>query len=238
MKPKLDKNQKKLRRRIIEIIYRDKKSHIGSSLNSIDIIDSVYKIKRSKEKFVLSNGHSAAALYVVLEKYELLKNPSLDKLGIHPDRTLSPAIDVSTGSLGQGLPIALGMAIANLKEFVYCLVSDGECAEGSIWETLRIITEQKALNLKIIVTANGWGAYGAISYKQLKSRFAGFGFKVIEINGHDQKQIIKYLKIKNKRPTIILAKTISDQLPFLRGLDAHYYTMNEDNYKFAINYFK
>lgn len=238
MKIKLDRNQKKLRARIIEIIHKKHKSHIGSCLNSIDIIDAIYKIKKPSEKFILSNGHSAGALYVVLEKYGYLKNPDLDELTIHPMRNKKIGIELSTGSLGQGLPIAVGMALANRGKNVYCMISDGESAEGSIWEALRIINELKILNLKIIVSVNGWGAYGKISYSALRNRFKGFGFTIDEIDGHNPKTIINKLKRKDKRVTVIFAKTMSDQLPFLHNLDAHYYTMTESDYQFAINYYK
>ncbi|MDD4937803.1 MAG: 1-deoxy-D-xylulose-5-phosphate synthase N-terminal domain-containing protein [Candidatus Shapirobacteria bacterium] len=233
MELKLDQNQKKNRRRLLEMIYNSHMSHIGSSLSIIDIIDGIYSIKKRNEKFILSNGHAAAALYIVLEKYKYLKNPNLEKLGVHPDRDPKKGIDVSTGSLGQGLPIAIGMALANKTKNVYCLISDGECAEGSIWEGLRIVHDLKITNLKIIASVNGWGAYDPISSTDLEKRFAGFGFKLIKINGHDPKQIIKALKTNNKNPTIIFAKTISTQLPFLKDLDAHYYTMQESDYQLA-----
>lgn len=231
---KLNTNQKKLRRKLLTIIHEIHGSHIGSCLNVIDIIDTIYAIKKRAEKFILSNGHAGASLYVVLEKYNLLKNPSLNKLYIHPDRNPKIGIDVSTGSLGQGLPIALGIALANKKNNVYCTISDGECSEGSIWESMRLVNELKINNLKIILTANGWSAYDAVSNKNLKRMIRGFGLKIISINGHNIQMLRQAIKKKNKQPTIIFAKTVSDQFPFLKGLDAHYYKMTNEDYQSAL----
>ena len=122
----------------------------------MDLIDAVYRVKRPDERFVLSNGHAGIALYVVLEKHGLLTQGQTERLHIHPDRNPRLGIDVSTGSLGQGLPIALGMALADPTRNVYVLVSDGECAEGSVWEALRIAVDRDVKNLRIIVNANGW----------------------------------------------------------------------------------
>jgi len=235
---KFTSNQKKLRQKLLTILHEVHTSHIGSCLSSLDIIDTIYQIKEKNEKFVLSNGHAAASLYVVLEKYKYLKNANLRDFCIHPDRDEKKGIYLSSGSLGQGLPIALGMALANRKKNVYCLISDGESAEGSIWEALRFISEQKILNLKIIASINGWGAYDPINSQNLNNRYHGFGFKIVKIDGHDQKQISKALKSNFTVPTIIFAKTISEQFPFLVGQDAHYYVMKDEDYQFAMNILK
>lgn len=228
---KLTKNQKLLRCRLLTIINEARTSHIGSCLSSVDIIDAIYSIKKKSEKFILSNGHAAAALYIVLEKYKYLDNANLVDYNVHPDRNEKIGIDLSTGSLGQGLPIAVGMALASRSKNVYCMISDGECAEGSIWEALRIIHDQKILNLKIIASINGWGAYDPIDSKNLEKRFRGFGFKIVRINGHNQNQIINALETNYSENTIIFAKTCSEEFPFLTGLDAHYYTMKEEDYQ-------
>lgn len=239
IKIKLNSRQKKIRRRILEIINAGHTSHIGSCISVVDIIDTIYSIKTNDEKFVLSNGHSAVALYAVLEKYGLIKNPSLDNLSTHPDREVKNRIDVSTGSLGQGLPIALGIALADRTKKVYCITSDGECAEGSIWESLRVAYEQKVYNLKIIVSANGWGAYDSISISSLEKRLKGFGFSLTKINGHNPLEIKNALKEDSKRSLkIIFAETSSEQLPFLNGLDAHYHIMNKEDFALAMEILK
>jgi transketolase len=234
MKISFDRNQKETRKKLLKILYEAHTSHIGSCLSAVDIIEAIYKVKNKNEKFVLSNGHAGGALYVILEKYKYLKNANLIDFNVHPDRDERKGIDVSTGSLGQGLPIALGMALANRNNKVYCLISDGECTEGSIWEALRIVHDLKVLNLKIVVSVNGWGAYDPINSKSLENRFKGFGFKLIKVNGHKIDKIIKALNNEEKVPAIIFAQTSSEQFPFLLGQDAHYYVMKDEDYQLAV----
>lgn len=238
MKINFNKNQRKIRARLLEIIYKFNSSHIGSCLSVIDIIDAIYLTKKSNEKFVLSNGHAAIALYIILEKQGLLKEIDLNKLGVHPDRNPQIGIDVSTGSLGQGLPIAVGMALANRKKNIYCLTSDGECAEGSIWEALRIIHDLKIKNIKVVVSLNGWGAYDPIDTTPLEKRLKGFGFDIVNIDGHDPKQIKQALTTNYSKLSLIVARTNSEQLPFLIGQDAHYYIMNEQDFNLAMKILK
>lgn len=231
--------QKQTRLRILELSYHSNFSHIGSCLSAVDLIDAVYKTKKAQEKFILSNGHAGVALYVILEKNGLIKNPDiLKKLHVHPDRNPDIGIDASTGSLGQGLSIALGIAFANRKKNVYCMISDGECYEGSIWEALRIASDKKLNNLKIILNANGWGAYDSIDLPILLKRLKAFGCKIIKVNGHNINAILKALKIStDDKPIIIFAKTTVEQLPFLKGQDAHYYIMSKRDYREAIDKF-
>jgi transketolase len=232
----LTTEQKSTRRRILEISHQKNWSHLGSCLSSVDLIDAIYKVKNKDEKFILSNGHAGVALYTILEKNGFLKGSDIEKLNVHPDKNPELGIDVSTGSLGQGLPIALGMALSDRNKNVYCLISDGECAEGSIWETLRIARDNKVNNLKIIVNANGWSAYDAVNLNSLINEFKGFGYNVLEINGHDMDSIIKALgEIKERGQVLIFAKTSVNQIPCLEGLDAHYYVMNDEDYKEALN---
>lgn len=232
---KLTIEQKKLRTRILELSFESRFSHLGSCLSAIDLIDAIYKTKKKSEKFILSNGHAGIAWYTVLEKHGYFKNSKIiKKLNIHPDRNIKHDIHVSTGSLGQGLPIALGMAFADKKKSVYCMISDGECAEGSIWEALRVAKENKLYNLKIIINANGWGAYDKINLNYLINRFKGFGYRVNRINGHDMKQILNSLnKNSNKKLSVIFADTSVEQFPFLKGQDAHYYILKDEDYRLA-----
>lgn len=148
----------KLHERIIEISKKYNLSHLGSCLTAVNIIDVIYSKKASAEKFVLSCGHAGLALYVVLEKYCGVDAENyLKHCGIHPCFTI--LIDCSTGSLGQGLPIALGMAMADRSKNVYCLISDGEASEGTIWEVANVMRKYKVDNLKVYCNWNGWGAY-------------------------------------------------------------------------------
>lgn len=236
---KLSEGQKALRRRILEISHSAHFSHLGSCLSSIDLIDAVYRYKQKDEIFVLSNGHAGVALYAVLEKYGFIKRGVAETLNVHPDRNVKLNIHVSTGSLGQGLAIALGMAVSNRNKKVYCMISDGECAEGSIWEALRLAKELELENLIILVNANGWGAYDPIHLSDLIKRIRAFGSHVVKVDGHDDRSLLKSVKIKVKsKPLVIFANTTVEQLPFLKGQDAHYYVMKEEDYNLAIEALK
>ncbi len=225
-----NQEQKALRRRLLEVCDREKLGHLGSCLSAIDIISAVYRLKKPPDKFVLSNGHAALAQYVVLEQKGLFDLGSLKDVHIHPDRDPARGIHVSTGSLGQGLSIAVGMALADRKRDVYCMISDGECAEGSIWEALRVAEEAKLHNLIVMVNINGWGAYMPVDAERLQARFKGFGYHVCTVDGHSPEALDAVLGIKSAGARIIAAKTDSEQFPFLRGLDAHYHLMTPEEY--------
>lgn len=230
------KEKKDLVRRIIEISYKHRLGHLGSNFSVLDVLDCMYSLRRIDEPVILSNGHAGVALYAVLEKYGYAKAEDLFlKHGVHPNRDLANGIYVSTGSLGQGLPIAVGMALSDRSKNVYCIVSDGECAEGSIWEALRIASEQKLNNLIIAVNANGYSGYDEIDIKSLPAKFNSFGCKVIEVDGHNKKQLIKALKgNRGVKPLVVFAKTRIDHMPFLQGLDAHYKVMEKPDYLVAL----
>lgn len=198
---------KDLKRRIIEISYKHNLSHLGSCLSAVDIIDEIYSIKKPHEHFILSSGHAGLALYCVLEKYLGLDAEKIfNHHGVHPDRCEECHIDCSSGSLGNGLSIGVGMAIADRTKNVYCLISDGECAEGSIYEALTIAEDNKLDNLRVYLNFNGWGAY-----RETKARDI------------------------NSLPFHYLVQKSEFELPFLKGQSAHYYTMKEEDYKQALN---
>ena len=138
-----------LKKRILDIAYKNKLSHLGSYLSSVDIIDEIYNKKSLEDIFILSSGHAALAMYVVIEKYTGIDAEKLfKKHGGHPHRDESNGIFCSTGSLGMGLTVAVGRALANPSKKIYVLISDGECAEGSIWESLRFIKENNLENTR------------------------------------------------------------------------------------------
>lgn len=151
--------------RINQISQKHGLSHLGSCHTAVDIIDAIYQIKKPDEPFVLSCGHAGLALYVVLEKHS---GGTLDaeylylKHGTHPNRDMGDGIPVSTGSLGWGLAIALGMAMADRSKTVHCLISDGEAFEGTIWEVSNVMRRYKVTNLAVHMNYNGWAAYHAV----------------------------------------------------------------------------
>lgn len=232
----LTEEQKRVRKRIIEICHLKKYTHIGSCICVVDVINEIYSVKNKNDKFVLSNGHSALALYCVLETKKIISSQIAESLNIHPDRNPKFGIDVSSGSLGQGLPIAVGFAFADRTRPVYCVVSDGECMEGSVIEALRIARLNKLDNLIVVVCANGWGGYSSIMVNDLIKMMNGLGYDTKIINGHDAQKIRQALKNRERGiPNLIIAKTKSDELPFLKGMDAHYYLMTDDDYGVAMN---
>ncbi|NDB28386.1 hypothetical protein EB169_03510, partial [archaeon] len=160
---------KNLIKRILDISYKNKLSHLGSYFSCIDIIDDIFKNKKNDDIFILSCGHAALALYCVIEKYYGIDAESLFlKHGGHPHLDEDNHIYCSTGSLGMGITVAIGRAIANPNKKVYCLISDGETAEGSIWEALRFIKEKNIKNIEIHCSCNGYAAYDNIDKEYLK----------------------------------------------------------------------
>lgn len=230
----MQKEQILHRRRVIELTKEADTTHIGSALSVIDIIDAVYRIKKPNEKFILSNGHAACALYAILESNGYLTDPKISELGVHPERNPLIDIQMSTGSLGQGLPVAVGMALADRSKNVYCCISDGESAEGSIWEAVSVASKYRLKNLKIILNANGFAGYEEINSKLLIPKFKSFGCEVVQVDGHNIGKLIKGLSTKSSLPLVVFAETIVDQLPFLKGLSAHYYKMTDEDYKLAL----
>ena len=225
----MNSEQIKLRRRVVEMSHESGVAHVGSALSNVDIIEAIYQVKEPEEKFVLSNGHAAAALYAVLEAKGVLKDPVINDLGVHPERNPLLDIEVSTGSLGQGLPIAVGMALADRSRRTFCCVSDGECAEGSIWESLNIASKFNLKNLIVIVNANGCAGYQEINPELLIPAFQAFGCDVIDVDGHDIKELVEAITIVTDNPLVVFARTRVDQLPFLNGLDAHYKKISDED---------
>ena len=197
-----------LQRRVIDITYQERLSHLSSTLSALPIIEEIYEQRQDDEVFILSNGHAGLALYVVLEKYYGVDPVAmLHKHGIHPGRDLENHMYCSTGSLGSGLPIAIGHALATPDKNVYCMISDGECAEGSIWESLKTIQELQINNIEVFVNINGVCAYKEVDRDYITQRLRTF------------------------LPNINLRYSTVEQYPFLKGLNAHYHVMTEENYK-------
>lgn len=168
-------NRTPLEKRLIDICYELKLTHLSAYFTALDILDKIYSVKKPDEPFVLSQGHAFAALACVLEKYEGQDALELTKKYMtHPTRCLEEGIWCSTGSLGQGLTIAVGMALADRTKNVYCMTSDGEMTEGSCWEALRVAGEQRLENLRVTVNANGWSAYNQVDVDLLDTRMQMF----------------------------------------------------------------
>ena len=197
-----------LQRRLVDITYQERLSHLSSTLSALPIIEEIYAERKDDEVFILSNGHAGLALYVVLEKYYGVDPVEmLHTHGIHPGKDAFNHLYCSTGSSGSGLPIAVGRALATPEKRVFCMISDGECAEGSIWESLRFIHEHPVDNLEVYVNINGLGAYDAIDSGYLVKRLQCF---------------LPRIHIKMSRPP---------RWSFAEDLLTHYYVLNEENYQ-------
>lgn len=196
-----------LKKRLLKLLYDHKEEHVGSCFSCIDIIDNIFENKKEDDIFVLSNGHAAYALYSILEKYHGHDADMLvRKHDGHPNIDPENHIHCSTGSLGQGITIAVGSAIASPHKTVHVTISDGECAEGSVWESLRYIEEKNLKNIEVHVNANGYACYDPVDVDYLERRCKAF------------------------LPRINFYRTNPSPLSFLRGIDAHYMKLTKEEY--------
>ena len=233
---KLQSKARTIRRHIVEMVAEAGSGHPGGSLSSADIVTALYFHVMNvdpqnpkwpeRDRFVLSKGHAAPVLYAALaergffSKEELLK---LRKTGSmlqgHPDMKVTPGLDMTTGSLGQGLSAANGMALAgkldNKDYRVYVLMGDGEIQEGQIWEAAMTAAHYKLDNLTAFVDYNGLQIDGPVtkvkSPESIQEKIKAIGRNVIDIDGHDMVQILEAIeeaKTVKGKPTVIVAKTV------------------------------
>ena len=219
-----------LRLRILNMICASGEGHIPSSYSIVDVINYIYEetvdiesIRNNsidRDYFILSKGHGAAALYAVLEKFGLLSDLELESygrkdsiLGGHPDTTKIKYVEASTGSLGHGLPIATGVAmglkIKGINRKVFCLVGDGECQEGTVWEAANIAANQGLENLIVFVDWNG-SAQQLMPIENLGEKWKAFGWKVFTCDGHSNTELRQTLLEVSEvsGPAVILARTV------------------------------
>jgi transketolase len=226
----------RFRTEILEMIVGARGSHIASAFSIIDIltvlydqvllIDPKHPENPKRDKFVLSKGHGCAALYVTLANYGFFPKKVLASycmpggiLGGHPDSSRVPGVETSTGSLGHGLSVAVGFALAQKIDKssarVYCLVGDGECNEGAIWEAIQVAAHHKLDNLTLIVDDNkimiGGFTKDIINPLSFVEKFTAFGWHTLEIDGHNFRQIAHAFETaakKKGKPTVIIANTV------------------------------
>ena len=229
----LERIAEEIRYKIIKTSHISKIPHLASSLSCIDIMIFLYlrvlNIKKindlKRDKFILSKGHAATALYSLFNYLNLISDEELinyakpnSLLEEHPSHKLK-GVEASTGSLGHGLPLACGLAIGSkLKKIEnkhFVLVGDGECNEGTIWEAVMFASSNKLDNLYVYVDFNKWQATGKneeiINLKNLNKKFESFGWDTLLINGNDYKsleQSFKKLKKKSGKPKVYIANTI------------------------------
>lgn len=261
----LEKIANQIRIGIVKEVYHGKSGHPGGSLSCADILTVLYfnqmnidpnkPDSQARDRFVLSKGHASPALYSTLaqrgyfDKEELLTFRGIDSvLQGHPDMKHIPGVDMSTGSLGQGLSCANGMAMASKLNKdgnrVYCLVGDGEIEEGQIWEAAMSASHYKLDNLCVIVDNNNLQIDGSIeevmSSYPIDEKFESFGFHVIKVDGHNIQELITAFneaKTTKGKPTAIIAKTVKGKgVSFMENqVGWHGKAPNEEQYNTAMH---
>ena len=210
----LTERGKEMRRKVLNLALEIGDAHIGGSFSEIEILLALFDsvLKNKENKFILSKGHACYPLYILLRERGF--NP---KISGHPDLDSENNISCTTGSLGHGLPIGVGMALARKlkkqKGKIYVLMGDGECEEGTTWESLLISAHHKLDNLVVIIDNNKLQALDKIedisSLENLKSKLEAFDCYVTEVDGHNIVEIIKALeKEAEEKLHVIIAHTI------------------------------
>lgn len=260
----LTKKARWVRRQVLEMIVKADKGHIGGAFSCVDILVALYygDIMRlnnknphcpNRDRFILSKGHSSAALYPILADLGFFPVAELNsygqdgsKLGGHPDRNI-PGIEVDTGSLGHGLGIGAGLALSaqkDKKDFItIALLGDGECYEGSIWEAAMFAAHHKLNNLIAVVDRNYQGVTDFTEdcnrLEPFEDRWKSFGWEAVRINGHSFEELLNAFNGLRRRPSssplVIIADTIKGKgVSFMeRALKWHHAVPNGDDLKIA-----
>lgn len=256
-----------IRKNIVSMVYEAQSGHPGGSLSATDLLTYLYFAEMDitpenvkgidRDRFVLSKGHASPALYAVLKEKDLIKEDLMSfrkigsKLQGHPSMNYLDGVDMTTGSLGQGISAAVGMAIANKIDQndhrVYTIVGDGESEEGLVWEAMMAAAHYKLDNLVVIFDHNGQQIDGFVTDVMnptpLDKKAEAFNFNTIVIDGHDFDQIEDALKKAREckgMPTCIIAKTVKGKgVSYMENnLAFHGAAPNEEQYKQAMEELK
>jgi transketolase len=253
---------KAIRRDVIRMSYEGHGAHISSCLSIVDIltvlyfgvmrVDSKNAEMTSRDRFILSKGHAAAALYATLARRgffseDLLKSYGSDdtKLACHPEYGWLPGIEFSTGSLGHGLPVGCGMAMGarlnRVNARVFVLMSDAECNEGSVWEAALFAAHHDLDNLVVLIDYNKFQAFGrtasVLGIEPFGDKWRSFGWEVIEVNGNDIYGLIDALSQSVRfKPTVFICHTIAGKgVSFTENqLRWHYHNLDKSSYERAM----
>jgi transketolase len=248
-----------IRRTVLEQSKRAHVGHIGSALSIADLIGAVFTAMGDRDpagpdrdRFVLSKGHAALALYAALAEVGVLTRADLDTfcadstlLGVHPEVELV-GVDFSTGSLGQGLCMAVGAALGATMQGstrrVFAIVSDAECNEGSIWEAAMFAAQHRLENLAVLVDHNHQQAFGytkdVLASHDMAARWRAFGWEVIEADGHDEAALVQtLLSPPGGLPRVIVAETVFGKgVSYMeREIKWHYLPMSDSDYEQAMS---
>ena len=250
-----------IRRRALRMTHHGGTSHIGSALSCADILAVLYgSVMRyhvtdpswqARDRFVMGKGHAAVALHACLASIGYFPESLLETFGVdgsplagHVTAGIVPGVEISSGSLGHGLPQAVGMALAiaqrREESRVFCLMSDGECQEGSTWEAALLAPQWALSNLHVIIDANGQQGLGAVEdiarLEPLADKWLAFGWDAISVDGHDLLQLERALSRRSSRPCVTVARTVKGKgVSFMEDqLEWHYKSPSEEELKSAL----
>lgn len=242
----LDNRSKELRRLVVQMIEVDRRGHIGPALSLIEILRVLYDsflrfdpanpLWPDRDRLILSKGHGCLALYAILADKAFIAKEELStfckpdsRLGGHPEIRKFPGIEATTGALGHGLPMGVGMALAARihcqKHRVVVVVGDGEINEGSIWEAAMSAAKHKLSNLAVFIDYNKLQSYGptreVLDLEPLADKWRSFGFAVEEVDGHDVavlENLAARLPLNADKPTAVICHTVKGKgFPFAEG---------------------
>ncbi|MFZ5807320.1 MAG: transketolase [Verrucomicrobiota bacterium] len=249
----------KFRRRILEISQTVPALHIAPAFSCLELVDAAYfglmnrtDDKNTTDNFILSKGHGSLAQYVILEELGILKKELLDHyskpgwpIATHPDYG-NPGIEASTGSLGHGLGLAVGMAYADkmhkLNRTIYVVMSDGELMEGSVWEALMLAPSLGIKNIVVMVDLNDFISLGQVSHAlpnfyPMLDKLKAFGWETKEVNGHNSEEIVEAVRSrKGDKPMALLGKTTKGKgVKYMENVPIwHYRSPNPKEYQEAL----
>jgi len=225
-------------------------------LSCIDLLLALFEVKGENERVILSKGHAAAALYVVLHSIGEINDETLEtfykngtKLSAHPSANSFTNIPFALGSLGHGLPIGCGIATANKllnnNDYVYILMSDGETNAGTTWEAAHYAVSKELDNLIVLIDKNNIQGFGymkdILGDTAAINKWQSIGFEVVQINGHNIENIIENIsllkQVGNKKPKLIIADTVKGKgVDYMENkMEWHYLPMNEELYNSALS---
>lgn len=241
---------RRARRRLLRMHFERRIGHLGGNLSALDAMLTLHhEVMEPTDDFILSKGHSAGALYITMWSRGLLTDEDL--ASFHADGTLlaghpvpgwSDRIPIATGSLGHGMPVAVGMALARHLNgqpgHVYCLTSDGEWQEGSMWEALIFLAHRRLPNITVLIDLNGLQGFGSTrsvaSMDDLGARLQAFGLPVVHVDGHDHSAIAEATR-GNPGALILLHTTKGKGVSFMENrMEWHYLPMSAEQYSVAL----
>lgn len=253
---------KSVRRDVAKMMHKSFSSHIGGCYSITEILVTLYfeilnvdsntPQKDDRDILLLSKAHSSAALYSVLSKKGFFPKENLDtyyqdggKLPGHLDKESAPGVEFSFGSLGHGLPVGVGMALANKRMKnpgrIFVILGDGECNEGSVWEAIMFAPHHNLSNLTVIIDYNKIQSFGStnevINQEPIVEKWESFGWKVVEINGHNHDELLNAFSLPHDNvPKMILANTVKGKgVSFMENsLAWHYKSPNDEELELAL----